>query len=317
MDIDLDLLCSICDKYSATNVSRLYMLDNIPQKKLKNAIQHFPLVGIKRTFMLYDCTVLGNCKTGIAVCDNGVFYKNDWTINPRYKYFTWDEISKLKVYVKKNFIFFGDKNKVFLPNDGNITSNILEDIFKKIQQSLYYENNQTINIAKSIEYKSKLSKTTVWMIAVDGKQYGPMDEEEIEKKLVDKFFIPEFTLVWKQGMDNWDIISNVREFKCILQNVNLNIIPPPIPDISGTKITKNNEKIDINNCELEELLAFDCISLQMANHLIEKRRCGKIFYNVDDIRIILDLKPHEIEEIKDKFIFNLSKTSKGVRKVEF
>lgn len=118
-------------------------------------------------------------------------------------------------------------------------------------------------------------------------------------------------------MDNWDIISNVREFKCILQNVNLNIIPPPIPDISGTKITKNNEKIDINNCELEELLAFDCISLQMANHLIEKRRCGKIFYNVDDIRIILDLKPHEIEEIKDKFIFNLSKTSKGVRKVEF
>jgi len=51
---------------------------------------------------------------------------------------------------------------------------------------------------------------TAYFIAVDGEQMGPYDLEKI-KLLIEFKNINESTLIWKEGMEDWDSLSNIEE----------------------------------------------------------------------------------------------------------
>ena len=320
MEVNLDLVIDICKSYIEVGLYRVYILDNISGKKLQNVVENFPLTGVKSVIMFQDTTVFGSFKTGIAVCDNGIFCKNDKLYIPSYRYFTWKEFSIVNIHLEDHNLFLGNDYYAFLPSPLK-DRKVMEELLKKIQQALLYEGNQVKNKEeiRSLDKNQKISsKDNAWFLAIDQKQYGPMGISEIEKMIIDKFFNPEHTFAWKQGMDNWELFNNVPEFRVIVKGLNKNTIqPPPIPDFSNAKIPLISEKIDINNCKIEELLKIDCIDLKRANYFIEIRQKGKKFYTVEDIGNVLDLKPHEVEQLKNKIIFKLSKTLNGVRRIDF
>jgi hypothetical protein len=56
-----------------------------------------------------------------------------------------------------------------------------------------------------------------YFIGVDGEQMGPYDLEKI-KLLLEFKNINESTLIWKEGMNDWDTLSNIEELASELTN---------------------------------------------------------------------------------------------------
>lgn len=77
---------------------------------------------------------------------------------------------------------------------------------------------QTVNIAPP-----PLSHAASYYIAIDGKQCGPLHLQTIFDYIRQKQ-IDMNTMIWKQGMNNWDKISTLREFAPLFMNC-----PPPLP----------------------------------------------------------------------------------------
>lgn len=62
-----------------------------------------------------------------------------------------------------------------------------------------------------------------YMIAVNGQQYGPYNMQQMQQ-MVQNGQMNLQTYVWKQGMTNWDMASNVPELASLFGTV-----PPPMP----------------------------------------------------------------------------------------
>lgn len=95
---------------------------------------------------------------------------------------------------------------------------------------------------------------------------------------------------------------------------------PPVPPIISTEQTTSsvqNDTLNINSCTIEELLVLDCFDLPRARLLEDLWSKGKKFFNAEDVGSMLDLKPHEVEELKSKVDFDLPMASRGIRRVEF
>jgi len=92
---------------------------------------------------------------------------------------------------------------------------------------------------------------------------------------------------------------------------------PPIIRTEQTRPSVQNDNLNINSCNIEELLVLDCFDLPRARLLEDLRGKGKKFYNAEDVGSMLDLKPHEVEELKNKVEFDLPVATRGIRRVEF
>jgi hypothetical protein len=58
---------------------------------------------------------------------------------------------------------------------------------------------------------------------INGQQAGPFDLNALKQMIVQNQLTKE-TLVWRQGMANWDVAGNVVELQTLF-----GAIPPPIP----------------------------------------------------------------------------------------
>lgn len=304
MSVDLRLVEDICCNCTRQN---FYVLEDIPQKKLQNAVQFFPLTNTKKVYMLYDDTMFGSCKNGIAVCDNGVFFKNDALSEIKYKYFTWEQFGSLNIYIKGNDICFGDNYKAGAASGLKVGREKMLELFLKLQKAVFYKQESAVEVSPK------------WMMAIDGKQFGPFETDEIEGKIINNTVNPNRTLLWKQGMSQWELLANLSEFKETLDK----LIPmdiPPVPPIISTEQTRSsvkNDTLNINSCTIEELLVLECFDLPRARLLEDLRSKGKKFFNAEDVGSMLDLKPHEVEELKSKVEFDLPVAARGIRRVEF
>ncbi len=74
----------------------LYILPSIPQKKLDNATEYFPIDESDDIFCLIDCTVFGSCKNGLAFGLKGIYWKNDWATSSVDSYQSWDDLINVK-----------------------------------------------------------------------------------------------------------------------------------------------------------------------------------------------------------------------------
>lgn len=83
---------------------------NITQKKLNNAKLN---LGIKNDeiILFYDSSSFETGKNGLAVCENGIYWKTSFC-QPRY--LSWDVFRKIKLTYDKNYIYFGDKGSFFV-----------------------------------------------------------------------------------------------------------------------------------------------------------------------------------------------------------
>ncbi|MBL8092109.1 MAG: hypothetical protein JNJ43_17360 [Anaerolineales bacterium] len=63
--------------------------------------ENFNIPAHEKIIMVYDDTIFGNNKVGFAICGSGLYWKNDWTIESKRNFLTWDEFAKRKIVLNK------------------------------------------------------------------------------------------------------------------------------------------------------------------------------------------------------------------------
>lgn len=94
--------------------SDFYVGHNIPTNKLRNATAYFPVPRDATVLGLIDCTVFGSCENGLAITDQGLFWKNDdsfgLTTYSSKNHLPWDELieNQHKIAIRDYDILFGN-----------------------------------------------------------------------------------------------------------------------------------------------------------------------------------------------------------------
>lgn len=119
-----------------------------------------------------------------------------------------------------------------------------------------------------------------WMIALGGNKYGPYQKRELIRLIKNKQIDSKKAYVWTSGMADWVLLTNHSQFAKFV----------------GDKFSR---KINLNTAKLDEILLLPGFSLEKAKKLINGRENKDGFNDVYEIAEYIDLKPHQIEEIKN------------------
>lgn len=157
---------------------KLYNWNNIPSKILNNAISGLSIKN-DEVVLFYDTSSFGNGKTGLAICEGGIYWKNMLS-QPRYM--SWNSFRKVDILIGKNNIYLGENNGVFVyeENKEDLLSilrdlkidakvdNIVgktEGVFKFIRGAIDFINeldttNNNNNIENSCNEQSMLNQSS-------------------------------------------------------------------------------------------------------------------------------------------------------------
>jgi hypothetical protein len=107
----------------------------INPKKLRNACQAFPIPATSRVVGLIDCTVFGSNKTGLALCEDGIVWKNDWTAKTQVSRLSWADLAGREIGAAKNEVLFGPE-AVFGMTGAGIAPRTVALVLKAIRDAL-------------------------------------------------------------------------------------------------------------------------------------------------------------------------------------
>jgi DNA uptake protein ComE-like DNA-binding protein len=293
---EVSLIDDLLDILNQYHNSSLYVGRAIPDKKLRNVIEHFPLPKGEEVIALVDATVFGSCKYGLAICREGMYVNNSWTSRIRKGFITWNEFKKANI--KKIDTYEVEINENFTVGlaGSALKPQKLIEILEHIQSYLNGENeyarNPHVKIATPSSPPPLIKKQDEqWMIAIEGKQYGPYDKQTIKHMIHSKQIKPEETYVWKRGMENWEILIDIEEFQD-------EILPiPPAPSLPS-KEKKLTEKVELNEASLEELLSLPGVNMEKARVFLEQRERKNGFHDYNEVREVLRVQPHQFEKIR-------------------
>lgn len=105
--------------------------------------------------------------------------------------------------------------------------------------------------------KKNDSSSAEYFVHVNEEQLGPYDFEKI-KILLEFKNIDKNTLIWKEGMDDWDIISNLEEFKI---QIDLSEEEKKYPKEKVIKNQKESIGIKINSTRIDYIKLFNITSV--------------------------------------------------------
>lgn len=98
MIISYEDIREICNRHKIID---LYFYRNIPPKKLKNALESLKIPEASEVIALYDNTVFGSCKNGLAICSDGLYW-NDDSIGQNS--ILWDDIDSINFSTKGSYL---------------------------------------------------------------------------------------------------------------------------------------------------------------------------------------------------------------------
>jgi hypothetical protein len=100
---------AICTRYEETRSLRID--ETINAKRLKTVRDSFKIPTDETVIMVYDDTLLGSNKTGFAICQGGLYWKNDWTTETKRNFLTWAAFGE-RIIKREEFVInlgHGDK----------------------------------------------------------------------------------------------------------------------------------------------------------------------------------------------------------------
>ena len=103
---------------------------------------------------------------------------------------------------------------------GKLGNKIIDNHIAKRQAK---ETNQTSNQQPTVP---PIANNTTYLLAIGGQQYGPYSIEQLKPMIPTCQFTAQ-TLVWTQGMSNWQPANQVQELALLFAPV-----VPPIPQSS-------------------------------------------------------------------------------------
>jgi hypothetical protein len=314
-----DQIREACNRQSAT---RLHVSD-IPSAKLANARSTMQIPLEEPVIALIDTTVFGSAKDGLVVCETGLYWKNIY-LSP--EFLTWDEFSELKFELSKGLIsakiHFTDGRILDLSGCSEIVT-LVVDLLNELQR-----------LAR--EHGHRPAETFAWMVAVHQEQFGPYDTESLQQLVAERRFDASSMLVWREGMPQWTAYHSVPELVPVEAQEPDPATPPPLPGaptladtvaaqqhIPGDSASgANEEKVDLNNTNLDELLCLPGLTLTSAKRLMQERARRSGFQAAREVGEWLELPPHQVQRLSEHVIFkpyrgtDASPTSRG-RVVDF
>ncbi|PJI07516.1 MULTISPECIES: DUF4339 domain-containing protein [Clostridium] len=295
-------LCKLCEK-----VSMKYYCSSIKisSEKITNVRKNYCIPDSEKIIALFDegkSEEKVGC--GIAICQGGLYIKNTLL---RAVHISWENFIRNKLEIKGTALIIGGFNFIStivvrseLPQFMQKIQNLLledEDSTEKNTNASTSEDNITTNKINDIEPK--------WKIAINGKQCGTFDKKTLKCKINSGELKIQDCYAWKFGMSDWIPLLQIQELKDLIDESFFNV--PPLPNEINNMNYKSeveDEKIDINNCSLDDLLNLDCMNLKNSKLILDKRKGGMVFNSVEDVEQLLQLKPHQVEEIREKLSFN-------------
>lgn len=303
----------IFDACSDRTSEFFYVGTNIPKRKLQNALSEFSVTKNESVFALVDTTVFGSAKQGALFTNKGIHVKNSWTGDMSEGFISWNDFQYAEFENTNRFT----KKEVWMDNvqiemsGASLTPQILQETLSFIQQRIqnYYNqiNERPSENRQAARQQSKPATPPPpvqesWMVAIDGQQYGPYNDQTIIDMIQTNQVIGEKDFLWKQGMENWVPIKD-----CVPFNIYLAPTPPPLaaaplvvePPATDEKYTQ----VDVNEATISDLLSLPYFSLENSNSLLLKRKeLGGRFQSIDQVQAVLALAPHEFEKLRSYLI---------------
>jgi hypothetical protein len=123
--------------------------DAISDQRMDVINQKFRAVPIGKEIFLYcDTTPLRTGKRGFLVCEDGLYWQNDWTTSTNRNFLSWDVFKTREIILKQFDLFLGKGDAIGLSGLGN--KDLREKVtqfFKQIQSALneIVEDNSKID----------------------------------------------------------------------------------------------------------------------------------------------------------------------------
>lgn len=279
-----------------------YVGENIPERKLSNAIKEFSIPADEVIYALVDATVFGSAKNGVVFTNKGFHIRNSWTGDMREGFMDWKDLQYAEFDSTKALT----KNEVWIDNlqielsGSSLTPPILKQTFIVLQEEIlkYYKQDEKPAEKQQPKKNSKSKKIVKWMLASDGNQYGPYGEQDIIDMIESSQVFGDKDYVWQQGMTEWALLNDCPPFNAFFTpNLPPPLTTPPLPEHTATD--EQYEQIDVNEATISDLLSLPYFSLEIANALLLKRKeLGGQFNSMAEIQEVVALQPHEFEKVK-------------------
>lgn len=112
---------------------KLYNWNKIPQKKLNNAVVGLG-INNDEIVLFYDSSSFDNGKTGLAICNNGLYWKNSFCSQ---RYLSWNSFRKTNLSYDNKHIYFDQNDEFYM--------------YENVEQLLAILNNLKLNLNLKVD----------------------------------------------------------------------------------------------------------------------------------------------------------------------
>ncbi|MBC7878385.1 MAG: hypothetical protein H7Y59_14535 [Anaerolineales bacterium] len=135
-DATYTTIYQICDRYQGDD--SIHFDDTINPARMKSAVTNLNIPGNEKVIMLYDDTVFSsNNKVGFAICGQGLYWKNDWSVETKRNYLAWEEFSKREIAREGLHISLGKGDRMGVAGCGSDeTRDNIEKMLNEIKSAL-------------------------------------------------------------------------------------------------------------------------------------------------------------------------------------
>jgi hypothetical protein len=181
----------------------IHVLEAIPEKKLRNALEVHKLSVKEEVYLLVDCTLGGSAKNSVLFLLNGFSICHESLKNGQPMFYNWENIKKIEYKLSKFILTFKDEQKnndeeinedYFLSNINSKYRNEFINLINKIAEKF---DNKELRLRKQIENEND-SKNKIELCTKYLNDFP--DEDEIVRKIkaIAYYSINEFDKSYKE-----------------------------------------------------------------------------------------------------------------------
>lgn len=309
----------------------LHVAPHIPERKVRNAREAMRIPPDEGVLALADATVFRSGKEGVVVGTRGIYWRNGFldggNENGR---LTWEALARTRVARASGLVILGEQDwiKPDLGKPENMVNT--ERLVLGVQwwaRARMAPQQRQAALAAAGEQEPQLVVPPArddeprWHLAVDGQSFGPYDTTRIGLMAAAGQVDPDTAHAWTEGMAAWTPLRQVPELAAVLPGAPA-AAPAPAPAAparprpAAVPAAEEEERIDVNNAPLEDLLLLPTVNRARAELIIQERAARGGFRDVDQLGQALGLKPHQLTRMRRMVTFGRVAAARG-RLVDF
>lgn len=224
--------------------NKLYNWNNIPQKILNNAILGLG-INNDEIVLFYDSSSFGNGKTGLAICNNGLYWKNSFC-TPRY--LSWNAFRKMNLSYDKNHVYIGENDSFWMYENveqllavlKNIKLNLKVDNVVEKTQGIFSFIRGAIDFINELDTGNNTENTCYNQKQIDNNYSEVLEVEYHEQKMIDNNVnvVEEVVFYGENDNSNYEeLIKQIENVKAVLTYLNKDLVG----DLVNTQANNDEE----------------------------------------------------------------------------